>query len=278
MIDAGRARADTSRPVRAALATIGAMTALLAAPAEAAYTPPLTRVRIDRFRLTHTPSIVYARDVKQGVLLETQLAVLGGQYVGQLETEAGFGVQVGVSLAWAQVDADLLARPSPSPIFQGSGVFLGGQLRLYQMLWSGWFSDGGGRPHAVTAFVNLRATRYSSSDTRDLGDRTAEQSQVSAGVGLMAELALGDHVSLCPYAWFSPGLFAMTRYADRGTPIAEEEKGPNLRQPLRVGADVWLYWGGAETEAHLSLSVIASLIDTEGLGNQEVSGVVGYTF
>ena len=41
---------------------------------------------------------------------------------------------------------------------------------------------------------------------------------------------------------------------------------------------MWLYPLGSGSEEHVSLSVIASLIDTSAQGSRSVSGVVGWTF
>lgn len=235
---------------------------------EATYSPPLTRVRIDADRVTHSPELVLAMDRRDEGVFLADARVLGGQYLLQLEWASGFGLQVGAALAQASVDVTV----GPTT-FEGQGtVFLGGQVRGYAMVWS---SPASGRAHALTAFVNVRGAHYFAPDGH------LSSSVVSGGVGAMAELVLGEYLSVCPYAWLTPGLYSAYAFrADGPSGPLEREKsvGPGLRTPLQVGLDVWLYPLGSGSEEHVSLSLIASLIDTSALGSRSVSGVVGWTF
>lgn len=242
--------------------------ALTATAAEATYSPPLTRVRIDEDRVTHTPELMLASDLRAEATFRADARVLGAQYLLQLERATGWGLQLGAAVGHASVDVNAGAER-----FDGvDALFLGGQARGYLTLWSG---GGDRRPHALTAFVNLRVAHYRAPD----GTLTA--TALGAGLGAMAELSLTDHVSLCPYAWLTPGLFSSYTFSGVGGagPIDRaSEAGPGLRTPLQFGLDVWLYPFGAASADHLSLSVIASLIDTSDRGSRTVSGVLGWTF
>lgn len=235
---------------------------------EATYSPPLTRVRIDADRVTHSPELVWAMDRRDEGAFVADARVLGGQYLLQLEWASGLGLQVGAALAQASVDVTV----GPAS-FEGQGtVFVGGQLRAYAMVWS---SPASARAHALTAFVNVRGAHYAAPDGH------LSSTVLSGGLGAMAELVLGEYVSVCPYAWLTPGFYSA--YAFRGEgPGGPVERamsvGPGLRTPLQVGVDVWLYPLGGASDEHVSLSVIASLIDTSAQASRSVSGVVGWTF
>jgi hypothetical protein len=251
----------------AAAVAIGLMS--IAPAAEATYSPPLNRVRIDRDRSNHSPMLLWADEERSFVAGGFELGVLGAQYLGQLEWESGFGIQAGLAIGRVGLQGTLR-----SVAFDAGGVFTGGQLRVYQMLWSG---GEGARPHALTAFVNLRAVYYFAEDAAGRSDRiTLELFNLTGGVGLMAELSLFPWLSFCPYAWLTPGVTSTLAY-DLGGSRFDADGGPNLRTPLLFGADLWIYPLGVRDDAHFSLSVLASLIDTSGDGNRLVSGVLGYT-
>lgn len=251
---------------------IAALT-VIAGPALATYSPPLTRVRIDADRVTHTPELVLAFDRRDEGIYRADAQVLGGQYILQLESARGLGLQVGAALGRAAVDVSLQGRPVSED--GRSALFAGGQLRAYAMVWSHPYA---GRAHALTAFVNLRLAHYSTPDG------TLASTALGAGVGAMAELVLNEYVSLCPYAWLTPGLYSSYAFeaSDQGVVPGPErvtgKAGPGLRTPLQFGLDVWIYVLGARSDQHLSLSVIASLVDTSVNASRAVSGVVGWTF
>jgi hypothetical protein len=254
--------------------------ALLATPRDAAavYSAPLTRVRIDSDRSEHTPSLLYLRDSSGGDR-STDTLGYGAQYVFQTEWASGFGLQLTGLLG----RADVTVRPEQLGAVEvtGQGLLAGAQLRAYHDLWHG--AAGAGRPSALTGFVNLRYARWHASGSVPVGTyRSAELSFSnavwSAGAGLMAELSLGAHVSVCPYAWFSP---VLDRARDLRIPGAVDSRVRghfDLDRPLRVGLDLWLYPSGLASDGHLALSTIASLVDTSGNGAQELSVVLGYTF
>ncbi len=236
--------------------------------ATATYSPPLTRVRIDQDQLTHTPSVLLASERHAESLLDVNLFGVGGQYVGQLEWKSGFGLQLGAALGGASFSGQLRGAT-----LDASGFFAGGQARAYYMLYSG---GGGERPHALTAFVNLRALYYRGSaggpNPIDL-----ESFALSGGLGLMGELAVLPWVSICPYAWLTPGFSSSLDYG-LGRDRFSVKSGVGLRSPFLFGVDVWIYPFGGASESHLSLSAIAALFDTSGLGSRVISGAIGYTF
>ncbi len=263
-------------------ATMVVTTALLAValPARATYSPPLTRVRIDADRLTHTPELVLAFDRRDEDAVRVDAQIVGLQYILQIERAAGFGLQLGGAVGRASIELGqgpgiVLAGAGPDP----SALFVGAQARFYGMLWSHPYA---GRAHALTGFVNLRFAHYAT-----LGDQALQVSStaLSAGVGAMAELVLGEYVSLCPYAWLSPGLYSHyaveglePSVAQPGPTRLERDAGPGFRTPLQFGLDVWIYVLGAQSDQHLSLSLIASLIDTSANESRAIAGVVGWTF
>lgn len=260
---------------------------LLGNTSHATYSAPLMRVRVDANLITQTPSLTYASSLAFGTDSELDLRVTGAQYILEKEWQSGWGLQFGAALGWAHVTTEQWGSPWSSRLSAtGNGLFVGAQLRAYRMLWSGFFTSAGkagkDRPHAVTAFINLRGIFYTASGDFKGGSGAATDfsgnfAALSAGLGLMAELVVSNCFSILPYAWFAPALWKRNAYD-----FASTEKivtaGPSVRQPIRVGIDAWVYPWGATKEDHVALSAIASLIDTQGKGNQEFSLVLGYTF
>ncbi|MCK6550863.1 hypothetical protein L6R52_33810 [Myxococcota bacterium] len=254
----------------------GALVLATAAPAWASYSAPLTRVLIDRDRATHTPSFFYASDLKTGARIKSDLDTWGLQYVAQLEWANGWGLQLGAAAAY--MDADFWT--DTRPVGRAHGWLAGGQVRGYKMVWSA--DSGNEHPHALTAFTNLRVVTYDGTGQKRLMVGDAERIDVSslsisAGLGAMLEISLASWISVCPYAWISPSFKQDTRYNSAVDGPVEDRATLSLRQPLRTGFDVWIYPFTA-SESHISLSAIASLIDTEGKGNKELSFVLSYTF
>lgn len=260
---------------------------LLQQTALAAYSAPLMRVRIDADTRTHTPSLAYASSLAFSTETELDLRFSGAQYIFEQEWKSGWGVQLGLALGWAHVTTEQPGLAGGDRLqATGNGLFLGGQLRVYKMLWSGFFGSTGkvgqDRPHAVTAFVNFRGIYYNASGdfesgSAPSGDFSGSFGAIGMGVGVMAEFVPSNYVSILPYAWFSPALWKRNGYTFDSTERIVTG-GPSVRQPIRVGIDVWFYPEGARSEDHIALSAIASLIDTEDKGNQEFSLVLGYTF
>lgn len=242
----------------------------------ASYSAPLTRVHIDTDEVHHTPQLVYVRDESAGALSLT-LQGEGLQYILQIDRAAGFGAQISGLIGLAELDfVQTILTPGGTSAEQRvsfDGVVYGGQARLYAEVLHG---GGNGRPHALTLFTNFRAVRYSGSDD-GLAFRSAAQTQLSAGLGFMAELVCGPYVSLLPYAWFSPSLYRNKRVEGRDITLRDRD-GFSVSRPLRVGVDVWIYPFGAGSSTHVSASIIASLIDTSGNGAQETAVVIGWTF
>lgn len=278
MIDFGRLLSYGALVRRATFATIAL--ALGAQPATASYTPPLFRVRIDADLEVHTPSVFVASDRRVGATLDVGLLALGAQYIVQKEWADGFGIQLGAAAGWAEATVEL-----GTSSVTGHGYLLGGQARGYKMIWSSdeQFdpAEDDARPSALTAFLNLRGAGYSTTGPLSgaAGDFRATNLAVSAGLGVIGELSLAPWLSFCPYAWFSPGLFASSGYG----PVANErarlsaDSGPSVTQPFRVGADLWIYPFGVRSESHVSLSAILSPLDTSGRGNRELSFVLAYS-
>lgn len=257
---------------RAAAIALGLL--LWASPAAATYSPPLTRVRIDAQRAEHTPSLVYASERRTTAATDLELSGWGGQYLGQFDFDFGFGFQVGAAAGYADVDG-LVGRLALGGVdVETNGYWVGGQLRVYQMLYQSDVGDTGARPSAITAFVNLRTLFY------DTSDRAAQVDlqffNLTGGLGLMAEWSVHDYVSICPYAWITPGLVADLDY-QVGASRFEADLGPTLRSPFLVGLDVWIYLFPNDWDSHLSLSVLGSFVDTEG-DDTAIAAVVGYTF
>lgn len=249
---------------------------LVCARASASYSAPLTRVLIDRDRATHTPSLFYASDLKTGVRLKSDLDTWGLQYVAQLEWANGWGLQLGAAAAYMDADFWTDARL----VGRAHGWLAGAQARGYKMVWSG--DSGNEHPHALTVFTNLRLVTYDGSGTKRVVVGDAERIEVSslsisAGLGAMMEISIVSWLSVCPYAWISPSFKQDTRYSSAVDGPVEDSATLSLRQPLRTGVDVWIYPFPGQ-EDHLSVSAIASLIDTEGQGNKELSIVVSYSF
>ncbi|MFO0726642.1 MAG: hypothetical protein U1E65_22840 [Myxococcota bacterium] len=238
---------------------------LIPGPAHATYSPPLTRVRIDRDALTHTLSVLVASDRNVQDVFDVNLLGVGGQYIGQLEWANGFGLQVGAALGGASFSGQLR-----SASLEAGGFFAGAQARFYYMLVSG---GGEGRPHALTAFANLRGLYYQGrTSALDLSSFS-----LTGGIGLMGEWSILSWLSVCPYAWLSPSFTTNFDYgiaADR----FQLQTGPGLRSPLLFGVDLWIYPFGPGADGHFSLSAIASLLDTSGKGARVISGSIGYTF
>ncbi len=260
------------------------------ASAGATYSAPLMRVRVDQRVSTHTPALLFSSALGFSASEELDLKVTGAQYIFEREWASGWGLQLGAALGWARLSAKLTSPAWATPHApQGDGVLVGGQLRVYKMLWSGFLSSRGvkgqDRPHALTAFVNLRSIFYTTSGSYAPGTGYGASSwsfsgsffSLSAGVGLMAELAVANYLSILPYLWFSPSLARRDAYS-LGSVETTTTAGPAVREPLRFGLDLWLYTKGARSEDHATLSVIASLIDTQGRGNRELSAVLSYTF
>lgn len=242
--------------------------------AEATYSPPLTHVRIDADRILHTPSVVYASERKTTAATDVELTGWGAQYLGQFEFASGFGFQVGAAAGYAGVDGAVGGRTGTT--LATDGYWLGGQLRAYQMVWSSATTDQE-RPSALTAFVNLRTLFYETTGTeRNGGDADLRFFTLTGGIGAMAELSVNDYVSICPYAWLTPGVTSRLHYTVRGQQF-DVDGGVTLRNPLLVGIDVWIYLFPPDWESHLSLSVLASLFDTQG-DDRTVATVIGYTF
>lgn len=258
-------------------------TAAAAGDAEATYSPPLARVRIDRDREVHTPSLVYALDRNAGTAISTELTFYGAQYIGQKEWAGGWGVQLQAGIG--ALDARVGFGADLSRGLDGNGFLTGGQLRGYRMLWAS-SPDDGSRGHALTAFINLRALYYSASglqldrataERRD-GRFHADSLKLAGGIGAMGEIAVIDWVSICPYAWISPGILSKREYRPSDGPPVLEKDWFSLRHPLQLGVDVWVYPFGSTSEQHISLSALGSLVDTEDKGDRELTFVLGYSF
>ncbi len=256
--------------------------------AYAGYSAPLVKVRIVRDHTSHTPSALYSSDTKSDEGRRFHLATVGAQYMLQKEWAEGYGLQGALAAGRAKLKTEFGGGPRPT----STGLLLGVQLRTYLMVWSGHLSQPRGpknaprqddRPHAITVFVNLRGLYYATSGTYTPSSsptRTrfeAKSLHINAGVGLMAEFVVSNHVSILPYAWFSPDLYRFGEWSF-GDTTSEQRIGLSARQPMRVGVDVWIYPSGPHAENHVALSVLASLIDTKAEGSQEFALVLGYTF
>lgn len=255
----------------------GPLVLLAAIPriATATYSPPLTEVRIDRDRLLHTPAVVYASDRRTTPATDLKLSGVGVQYVAQLDWAFGFGIQAGATAGFARVGGEVGRLASATVKVDTRGYWMGGQLRAYQMLWKSQVSEGE-RPSALTAFINVRSLFYNvSGDTED-GQASLRFLTVTGGLGAMAEFSVSDYVSICPYAWLTPGLTSKLDYSVRGVDF-DSDSGLTLRNPFLFGVDVWIYLFPPNWDDHLSLSVLASLVDTQG-SDRTLATVIGYTF
>jgi len=244
--------------------------------AHATYSPPLTRVRIDANQLSHTPNLVYASERKTNAAADLELKGLGAQYILQLERDFGFGVQAGVAIGYADVDGTVGQLAFGGLPVETGGYWLGGQLRVYQMLWKSEVDEQVTRPSAVTAFLNVRTLFYDTS-----GDGSGEQADlrfftVTGGLGAMAEISVSDYVSICPYAWLTPGVTAKLDYTVRNLDF-DADVGLTLRNPLLVGVDVWIYPFPPNWQDHIALSILGSFIDTEG-DDRTIAFSIGWTF
>ena len=243
--------------------------------AAATYSPPLTEVRIDRDRLLHTPAVVYASDRRTTSATDLKLNGLGVQYIAQLEWDFGFGVQAGGSAGYARVGGDVGRLALGGVHVDTRGYWLGGQLRAYQMLYKSEVSEGE-RPSAITAFVNIRTLYYNVSGSTSDGEASLRFLTVTGGLGAMAEFSISDYVSICPYAWLTPGLTSKLDYSVRDRDF-DADIGFTFRNPFLFGIDVWIYLFPPNWDDHLSLSVLASLVDTDG-DDKTIATVIGYTF
>lgn len=244
--------------------------------AHAAYSPPLIRVRIDEDRTRHAPSILRASEDKTGTLSSVSFSPWGLQYVGQFEWASGLGLQLGAAAGGVDISGTVRFPGGEAFDLVGSGYFLGGQARAYQMLWKST-ADAGQRPHALTAFVNVRGLFYHTEDRRRADALTFESLAISGGLGAMAEISVSRYVSVCPYGWITPTLAGRLSYDVAGLSV-DSRRGPGIRQPFVVGVDVWLYLFPPNWDDHIALSALFSWIDVEDKGNQTFAGVLGYTF
>ena len=73
-----------------------------------------------------------------------------------------------------------------------------------------------------------------------------------------------------------PGVTSQLDYRVRDQ-VLEADVGATLRSPFLIGVDVWLYPFPPNWDDHLSLSVLGSLVDTEG-DDEAFALVLGYTF
>lgn len=252
----------------------------------AAYSAPLTRVRIDSDATHYTPSVAYVMDDAGGPL-DTQVRGLGAQYVQQWEWANGWGFQIGAMGGGARLTLTLPeAWTVDDHTVELRGYIASGQARFYKEVWTSHTyapATGAERPHALTVFATVRTVHTRATvEARDYVRRGGELSwstfATGLGVGLMAEVALGEALSFCPYAWFSPALARKQTLQVPGREDAVTRGGFSVGQPLRVGADVWFYPHGTGDESHWALSTIASFIDTEDEGRRELSVVLSYTF
>jgi len=261
------------------LILIGGSNVLVSTPAIASYSPPLTRVRIDQDLNHHTPSIVFAQQAFASDPIKVDLSVTGVQYLGQFERKSGLGLQLGVTAGMAKLEGDFLKLSSILPggkLVDASGYFLGWQARAYYMLWKSEVTEES-RPHALTAFFNLRGIYYDAEDPVTRQSINFRSNTVTAGLGAMAEFSIHEYVSICPYAWVTPHIYTELNYGTESAKFTRIDE-PNFRNPLLVGVDVWLYLFPPNWQDHISLSVLGSFLDTEDRGESLFAGVIGYTF
>ena len=256
-------------------ATICIIAILSTGHAYAAYSPPLTNVRIDQDYSRHTPSIVIANIQREVGSSNIELYAVGAQYLVQWERNYGFGVQFGVGMGTATVEAFLPTQTNALLKTDTNGFWFGGQLRAYQMLWKSKTEEGQ-RPSALTAFVNLRALYYQTQGANDEGTILLDSKLLTGGLGAMAEISLGKFFSFAPYVWVTPEIYNQVDYSI-GNYVAQRTSGVTLRRPLLFGADLWFYPTPPNWNNKITFSVLASLLDTEG-EDQSVIGVFGYTF
>ncbi len=229
----------------------------------AVYSAPLTRVHIDTDTISDTPQFVYFSDTSTGGL---QFTIHGEavQDIFQLERAFGFGVQ-----ATAAVGASQQKLTTRRASAEADGVLYGGQLRVYQEVVSIAMA---GRPFALTLFVNARFTHTGGSSD----DVSISQTAWTGGSGFMAEIPVGGHVSILPYAWFSPQLARHKDVRLAGEADDAVNIGFSTTRPLRAGLDVWIYPKGLGSTDHFAASFITSFIDTSGNKAHETSIVAGY--
>jgi hypothetical protein len=251
----------------------------LPAAAEASYSPPLTRVRIDENLTHHTPSIVIAQQTFVSDPISLDLNVTGLQYLGQFERDSGLGFQLGLAGGYANLTGNFSKLSSILPkgsLIDAKGSFVGWQLRSYYMLWKSK-AESQKRPHAITGFLNVRGVYYDTDDANAWVPVNLRSNTVTGGIGAMAEFSIHDYISICPYGWITPHFYTKLRYGTDSLPFERIEK-PHLRNPLLLGIDVWIYPFPPNWHDHISLSILGSFIDTEDRGEKFFAGVIGYTF
>lgn len=246
----------------------------------ATYSPPLTEVRIDEDKYLHTPSIVAAGERRTTFGTDVELTGYGVQYLGQFEWSSGFGLLVGVAGGYGTVEGDLgrngvLSDGLPAEV-ETDGYWLGGQLRAYYMLGTWTMDERVERPSAITAFVNVRSLYYDMEGEKNGEFADLEFIAVTGGVGAMVELSINDYISICPYAWLTPGVLQRLDYNVRGENLISNQNF-TMRNPFLVGIDVWVYTTPPNWTDHFSLSVLGSFVDTDG-DDQAIAVVAGYTF
>ena len=145
------------------------------------------------------------------------------------------------------------------------------------MVWKSEVDEAIERPSALTLFVNVRGFYYKMSSTVDNEPLDLTFSTISGGIGAMAEFSLNDYISICPYAWLTPGVHSRLEAQVPGGAPFILDGGPTLRNPFLVGVDLWIYTSPPQWDDHISLSVLGSFVDTEG-DDRTVAVVIGYTF
>ncbi len=243
--------------------------------AHSAYSPPLTEVRIDRDVTVHSPSLVYVSENRTTVDTDLRLSGFGAQYIGQFEWSSGYGLQVGAAIGPGQVDGSIVGDDGLS--LDTSGFWVAGQLRAYKMVWKSEVDESEERPSALTLFVNLRGFHYSMEGSENSESVELSFSTLTGGVGAMAEISVSDYISVCPYAWLTPGVASRLDVRATGRDPLIVDGGPTLRNPFLVGVDIWIYTSPPNWNDHVSLSILGSFIDTEG-DDRTIAAVVSYTF
>lgn len=253
----------------------------------ASYTSPLSVVRIDTTAVVHTPALVYGIERESTKNVRAKNQVTGAEYTGQLLHDSGYGGLVGLSLMRSALSIDVPRRASGSIInLTGTGYDAAVQLRAYKMLWAGESArDEEGRlmtrPSALTLFGGSNL-RYSEAERTDEGDRgfTARALRVTVGVGLMAELAITNWLSVCPSAWVAPDVLFKSNYDGPSFIPVETKRSGSFKKPVRTAVDIWLYPFGTASEEHVTLSFLTSLVDRdkEGDGDAEFAVTLSYTF
>lgn len=249
---------------------------MISPPVLAAYSPPLNHVRIDADTQHHTVSWVTATVDRQTDQLNIQLTGMGAQYTMQAERSSGLGIQFSVAGGPTDLTVSLLREGVYTAPTDTQGLWLGGQLRAYYMLWQSKPPEGQ-RPSALTMFANVRGLYYHTQGPGTQNSVLADARIVTGGLGAMAEITLNRYLSLAPYAWITPDIYSETNYS-QGTFFVRETGSFSLRRPLLVGTDIWFYTNPNDWNRRISLSFLLSLIDTEGKNDRIIAGVIGYTF